>query len=397
MHDLTTTSTHLLPTSTTHTPPQFFAMSGVDDVETGRKNYKDPYTPNHPVPTVQKYREKKQEREEEYGTANADGGQDDDRSKLERLGDAYTTLRHGKEAANPDENTQPYKAENKNFGHDEEVADDHAGRVESSRVNNDQQDHDTAEDTTEGILNEVDPKKARKAMKKFSADGTEREVTDPVTHLPVIIHDFTSKDLKKTPKNGPPAGSEPTTATGGAAVNKRDEQLGAEAQDAQDAHTVMETLFPPPDFAITRDQITDVYRKAMTAGLGIVSVSLTAVVAVFQITRNSTGWPRAFFTLLEIGVSLGVSAAVILGMRQWTENKIHGVWETEVWHAERQQGKRMAKSQTPESAQWLNSLLASVWPLINPDLFTSVSDTLEVSSIASKVELKLICVGRHAG
>ncbi|KAF2474538.1 meiotically up-regulated gene 190 protein [Lindgomyces ingoldianus] len=353
-------------------------MSGVDDVENSQRKNKAPYTSHHPIPTVQKYREEKQQREEDY---RAPDELEDDHSKLDRLGDAYNTLRYGKEAAAPADNTQPYKAENKNFGQDEHVADDHAGRTGKDHQEGDGKesgcDGNTAEDTTEGILHEMDPKKARKAMKKFSADGTEREVTDPVTHLPVTIHDFTGKDLKMTPKNGPPAGSELRSATGGTAMRKSEEQLSAEGQDAQDAHTIMETLFPPPDFAITREQITGVYRKALTAGLGIVSASLTVVVAIFQITRTSTGWSRAFFTLLEIGVSLGVSAAIILGMRQWTENKIRGVWETEVWHAEWQQGKKLAKSQTAESAQWLNSLLASIWPLINPDLFTSVSDTLE--------------------
>lgn len=357
-------------------------MSGVDDVETGRKSHKAPYTPHNPIPTVQKYREEKQQREEEYGKPEDE--QLDNRTKLDRLGDAYTTLRHGKEAAHPDENTQPYKAENKNFGHDDEQADDHAGRVEKEEEQKDEQEgegdnEDTAEDTTEGMLNEMDPKKARKAMKKFTADGAEREVTDPVTHLPVQIHDFTDKDLKKTPKNDPPAGEEAKSATGAAAMNKSDEQLKAEEQDAQDSHTVMEALFPPPDFQMTRDEINETYSKAMTAGLGTVSLSLTAVVALFQFTRHSTGWSRALFTLLEVVVSLGVSAAVIVGMRQYTQNRINGVWETEVWQAERQQGKKLAKSQTAESAQWLNSLLGSIWPLINPDLFTSVSDTLEVS------------------
>ncbi|KAF2108948.1 hypothetical protein BDV96DRAFT_586265 [Lophiotrema nucula] len=350
---------------------------GVEDAQTGRQNYKSPYTPHHKIPTVQKYREEKAEREQEYPTT--DGEEQEDHSKKDRIGQAYNTLRYGKEAADPDESSQPYQAENKNFGADEDEADDHAGRVEKSskELPQDTGDEEEAEDTTEGMLNEMDPKKARKAMKKYSADGTEREVTDPVTHLPVKIHDFTGKDLKSTPKNGPPAGSAPESATGYNAATKSDEQLDKERQDANDGHTTMEALFPPPDFAVTREEITDVYRKAMTAGLGIVSVSLTAVVAMFQLSRNTTGWSRAFFTSLEIAVSLGVSAAVILGMRQWTENKIKNVWETEVWHAERQKGKKLVKSQTAESAQWLNSLLASVWPLINPDLFTSVSDTLE--------------------
>lgn len=356
-------------------------MSGVEDAEASQRKHKSPYTPHHPVPTVQQYREEKQQREEKYGTSE---GEQDDRSKLSRLGDAYTALRHGPDAVNPDENTQPYKAENKNFGHDEEVAEDHAGRVEKEKEKSDQQngeqDEDQPEDTTEGMLNESDPKKARKAMKNWSADGTEREVTDPVTHLPVSIHDFTEKDLKQTPKNGPPAGSEPKSASGAEAMNKSNEQLAAEGKEAADAHGGMEALFPPPDFAMTRNEINDVYKKAMTAGLGIVSVSLTLVVGLFQITQGSTGWSRGFFTLLEIAVGLGVSVAAILGMRQWTENKINDVWETEVWQAERQLGKRKATSHTAESAQWLNSLLASIWPLTNPDLFTSISDTLEVSA-----------------
>ncbi|ORX97548.1 meiotically up-regulated gene 190 protein [Clohesyomyces aquaticus] len=354
-------------------------MSGVDDAENVQRKHKAPYTSHHPIPTVQKYREEKEQRQEQYGSP--DSQPEDDRTKLDRLGDAYDTLRYGKEAANPDENTQPYEAENKNFGFDEQVADDHAGKAGKNGKQDEGQtkgeDDDVAEDTTQGMLTEMNPKKARKQMKKSSRDGTEREVTDPVTHLPVVIHDFTDKDLKLTPKNGPPAGAEPETSTGGAAMRKSEERLMAEGADAQDAHSVMETLFPPPDFAITREEITDVYRKALTAGLSIVSVSLTAVVAMFQLTRSTTGWSRGFFTLLEISVSLGISAAVILGLRQWTEKNIKNVWETEVWHAERQQGKKLSKSPTPESAQWLNSLLASIWPLINPDLFTSISDTLE--------------------
>lgn len=360
-------------------------MSGVEDVEASQRRHKAPYTPHHPVPTVQKYREEKQQREEQYG--HSDDGQQDDRTKTNRLTDAYTALRHGKEAVNPDESTQPYKSMNKNLETDEnDIADDHAGRIQP-KSNADlergddgsQDDDDTPKDTTEGMLTEADPKKARKSMKKWSADGTEREVTDPVTHLPVTIHDYTDKDLKMTPKNGPPAGTEPKSMTGGFAANKSDEQLREEQIDSQDAHSGTEPLFPPPDFAVTRQGINDAYQKAITAGLGIVSASLITVVLLFQFTRGFTGWSRAAFTLLELAVSVGVAGAVVLGIRQWSENKINDVWETEVWHAEKQKGQKLVKTNVPESAQWLNSFLASVWPLINPDLFTSISDTLEVS------------------
>lgn len=357
-------------------------MSGVDDIQNSNVKHKSAYTPHHPVPTVKGYREEKSRREEQYGV---DGGsnddQEDDRSKMGRLGDAYTALMHGKDALHPTPETQPYKAENKNFGDNEtEEADDHAGRVDARQGNDDdddEKDSQTAEDTTEGMLANQDPKKARKSMKKWSADGTEREVTDPVTHLPIKIHDFTTKDLKETPKNGPPAGAEPESATGAAAREKDNDQLAREEDDANEAHESMESLFPPPDFQMTREGITDAYRKAMTAGLGLIGLSLTSVVALFQFTRYAEGWSRFAFAVLELGMCVGVSAGVVVGMRQWTENKINTVWETEVWQAERQLGKKFAKSRTAESAQWLNSLLASVWPLINPDLFTSIADTLE--------------------
>ncbi|KAF1949613.1 hypothetical protein CC80DRAFT_256363 [Byssothecium circinans] len=361
-------------------------MSGVDDVQNTQRKHQAPYTPHHPIPTVQGYREEKKQRDKQYGKASE--GEEDDRSKISRLGDAYTALRHGPEAVNPNEDTQPYPAENKNLGYDEEEADDHADGVDTSKGDDDRQednkdqqeedkDSETAEDTTEGMLNQTDPKKARKAMKKFSADGTEREVTDPVTHLPVTIHDFTDKELKMTPKNGPPAGTEARSATGAAGVNKSQEQLAQEGQESQDSHSDMGGLFPPPDFQITREEVTGVYKQAITAGLGIVGGSLTLVVALFQFTRYFTGWSRMLFAVLEIVVCLGVAGGAVVGVRQWTENKINNVWETEVWEAERQQGKKLARGRTAESAQWLNSLLASVWPLINPDLFTAISDTLE--------------------
>jgi hypothetical protein len=107
-------------------------MSGVDDVQTGRKTHKAPYTTHNPIPTVQKYREEKQNRQEQYGSSR--DGDAEERGKLDRLGDAYNTLRYGKEAANPSEETQPFTNESKNVEpRDEEVADDHAGRLNQEK------------------------------------------------------------------------------------------------------------------------------------------------------------------------------------------------------------------------------------------------------------------------
>lgn len=373
-------------------------MSGVDDIHSSRKNHKAPYTPHHPVPTIHKYREEKHDREEKYGTSEGNAGSDDG-GKRSRIGEAYTTLRYGKEANNPDESTQPYMSQNKNIPHEEELADDHAGRLEKEnkeKENGENGDSETAEDTTQGVSFDQNPKKARKEMKKHKPDGTEREVTDPVTHLPIKVHDFTDKELKGTPENGPSAGSEPRSATGSAGRDKSDEQLKEEEKETQEGYDGMARLFPPPDFQVTRDEITKIYRRSMTIGLAIVSGSLTLIVAFFQLTRFTTGWSRTLFTTLEVLASVAVSVAIIVGMRTYTENRINGAWDSEVWHAEREQGKKWAKSQTAESAQWLNSLLASIWPLINPDLFTAIGDTLEVNDSFNMGAWRLTKTGCHA-
>ncbi|KAJ5642781.1 meiotically up-regulated protein [Penicillium lividum] len=49
--------------------------------------------------------------------------------------------------------------------------------------------------------------------------------------------------------------------------------------------------------------------------------------------------------------------------------------------------RKQIDAHAPESTQWLNSLLASVWLLVNPDLFSSLVDTLEDSMQASLPKL----------
>jgi hypothetical protein len=353
-------------------------MSGVEDVEGARRSHKSPYTARNPIPTVQKYREEKQRRQTEYGHPDPDEDNVDGRNRRERIGDAYNAFTHGTDAHI--EGDQPYDAENKNLAREREEAPDHAGQTvtaNSKQLPQDQSSEASAEDTTEGVLTEQDPKKARKHMKKFSADGTERKVTDPVTHLPVVIHDFTDKDLKGTAENDPPVGIEPKTRTGTGGIEKTDDMLRDDQHDSENSHKAMEVLFPPPEFDNTRQEITTVYRRAVEVGLGIIAVGLLGIRALFWFTRNSSGWVKQSFLLIELAMSTGVAVGTIVFMRQWTDNKIKNVWDVEVWQAERQQGKKLAKSETAESTQWLNSLMASIWPLINPDLFTSISDTLE--------------------
>lgn len=48
-----------------------------------------------------------------------------------------------------------------------------------------------------------------------------------------------------------------------------------------------------------------------------------------------------------------------------------------MWQAERIQAHKELHSEHPESTRWFNKLIGSIWPLINPEIFASLGDTLE--------------------
>lgn len=86
------------------------------------------------------------------------------------------------------------------------------------------------EDTSE-LNTASNTKDKRKTLKKRKDEGNERVVTDPVTHLPVKIHDFTSKALEKVAKNDPAYGTTPRTASGLSNKEKSSDQLKSELEE----------------------------------------------------------------------------------------------------------------------------------------------------------------------
>ena len=260
----------------------------------------------------------------------------------------------------------------------------HEGGAKDNEQNeSDQQGTGTfLEDTSQAIDNALDPRQKRKKTKHMSRDHTAREVTDPITHLPVMVHDSTDKELKSVPENEPPPGLESRTATGFSGKTKNDVQLQKETDQQQGGHRAMEKLFPPPDFDIVKEEMANIYGVAITVGLAsVLLVSLLLLVGT-QILTSSSNLGRSWLGLLVSSSLLLVSGLVAGGciiyvVRGWLKSRINSVWDDQLWEAARKQEVSTTESPTPESVQWLNSLLSSVWGLINPDLFASLVDTLE--------------------
>lgn len=380
-------------------------MEGQEDTEDARRSYKAPYTNKHHIPTIGKYREEKARRQDEAGAELEDDEDDAGLSKTQAALATYKQIRQGVTGSDEVKGKPVYPTVNQNVLADGEPPQQQKEQAETSK--SDEQDgsdgdsdsaddnDDDAEveeeeaeaenapkDTTEDSSTR-DPKERRKELKKGRRKNKRapREVTDPVTHLPATIHDFTNNDIKRTPQNEPPAGSVPHTSTGLSNKSKDETQLTKEEADVQGVHDGMEKLFPPPEWENARREIIKTYDTSSKATLLALTVVLLGALPLQEYFNFPNGIKNAtirytckiLYPLLAVGFAWGSNYLV----RGWTANKIHDAWENEIWEAERHKGRKFASSQSPESTQWLNSLFASVWPLINPDLFTSLSDTLE--------------------
>lgn len=324
------------------------------DTDAGHRAATAPYTSHHPVPNIQKYEEQLRHRKElESG--------DSSNETPEQSG-----------------NAPPYTSENRNA--EEPAASDGvpgeaAGGGDVTEQGN--QDGKKQTGSHESAETTQDPKQKRKNMKHRKADGGGREVTDPVTHLPVTIHDSTEKELKNVPGNYPPAGSEPRSSTTAA---KDQSQLHKEKDEAEGEHKGMEKLFPPPEFQPVKEQMASLYTRVIVIGL---CVSALTSLAIFYASHLMSGYGRqshtnfilSTFVIPTSGLALG--GAFLWVLQGWMCSKIEGIWDDELWEASKTQEHKLIDSPTPESTQWLNSILASVWPLINPDLFTNLADMLE--------------------
>lgn len=358
-------------------------MSGGNDFDeaTSNRYTNAPYTPRHPVPTIGGYGTIQEERH--AADIEANGQRDAGESSLQTIIESVKTHvgldPSSKEKSSSEE--QPYKSKNHNTELSKpETGDffkDDQGNVQADGKGGKSEEHSDGE-STEVTANEQDARKKRRNMKHMKRDTAGREVTDPVTHLPVTIHDSTSKELHKVSENNPPPDSSTRLKDG----SKSKTQLNKEREQTQSEHRGMKKLFPPPHFEATQLALTEVYTRAITFGLvSTGSTTLLMLIAAQGLFGGKEGTSSSYLLVylgivLVVGVS--IAAGLILGVRAWLGKRVGDVWEDQVWEAAKAEEEDDDDgSPTPESTKWLNSLLSAVWPLINPDLFTSLADTLE--------------------
>ncbi|KHN96842.1 meiotically up-regulated protein [Metarhizium album ARSEF 1941] len=240
-------------------------------------------------------------------------------------------------------------------------------------------------DTSQVDPASTDVKQRRKQLRLRRKERAEREVTDPVTHLPVTIHDFTDEALKETLSEHAVFKSDKRYATGLSSNRDSTEHLQSQTRGLQQLHQRMSRRFPPPDFDLLNQNITAISNRGLTFGLAGLAI---AVLSAFFLGGFCHGTKQTDLGLepdcgsskwwiLSTVFIAGAILAVIAGVRDYTTRKISNIFQDEVWDAHRQQLAKDMDKQETETTIWLNSVLGAVWPLINPDLFLSLSDTLE--------------------
>jgi len=339
-----------------------------------------PYNARHPIPTIQGYQGKKEERQHDSAlsapveakpkVSDVERG-DNDRNLLEKTKDFIRPGNHEKEP--PSNEHHPYKTQNRNIeqsaslegpDYGDEQAKEHAAKDER-----DQEQHGQSKaesplgDTSEAINSPLDPKQKRKYMKTFKRDHAPREVTDPVTHLPVTIHDSTKKELDAVSEYDLPLGSESRTTTEGSAASKDSSEPNREAREEQAQQRGIEKLFPPPSFDYAREEIVKVCSIAVMVGLGsvlIVSVLAFTVCHAFisteAVSRSRSKAIISYASTVSFAFTLG--GAIIWVLQGWLKNRVRSAWDDGVWTAEKIQEERTSDSEIPESTKWLNSILS---------------------------------------
>ncbi|KAI0398109.1 hypothetical protein F5Y17DRAFT_412319 [Xylariaceae sp. FL0594] len=366
------------------------------------RSNKQPHSGRHPIPTVQGYRNQRKELGNQVQDEERAQQGPEDESKTKRAYHSAKAIFKDEDGANtPDNRHDPYPVANHNYAKNlgqptqdrdatpvketETVSERHLHKEDDGGSSKKEKKGEKS--ATEHVAGAIDPKEKRKAMKKKQRHAEGREVTDPVTHLPIVIHDQTEKDLRSVPENEPEPGTHHTLATGPAGASKSDRELQTEKQMSQRSYNMMQRVFPPPDFDVTKQELATVYKQAVYAGLSVISflvliffiVPGPLVNPVSRLSVDGKTWLGALLSLSRLLVFLALSAATVVGLGQWADKRASDIFDTESWDASRREEQAILgdEEELPESAQWLNSLVASIWPLINPDLFTSLVDQIE--------------------
>ncbi len=217
--------------------------------------------------------------------------------------------------------------------------------------------------------------KAHKNQTREAGPG-QKTVTDPTTGKQVVIEDV-GEDYMEKAKN--PVLSVPNANLGkDTTVQSHESQSISEYKHNQD-------ITAPPD-PVAEGSTSDVPIHGEKTNIlfhPTPTVSYEPTFARLE-QRGLYLIIGVFFAIIILGKTFGgrylgiipLAMCISSGIWLWIKEVVRSGREVE-WESEKERGKTATANLLPESVEWMNTLLGIVWGLINPDMFSSVADTLE--------------------
>ncbi|KAK3111542.1 hypothetical protein LTR53_013123, partial [Teratosphaeriaceae sp. CCFEE 6253] len=204
----------------------------------------------------------------------------------------------------------------------------------------------------------------------------QKVVTDPVTGKQVTIEDA-NKDMMESAKN-------PTLSVPNANLGKPT-TVQTEAGQNLDDYKHNQDVTAPPD-PIAEGSTSDVPIHGEKTNILFHPTPSVSYEPTFKRLEERGLFLviGLFFGIVILGKTFGgkyigiipLAACVSSGVWLWVKEVVRSGREVE-WHSEKVRGQTATANLLPESVEWMNTLLAVVWGLINPDMFQAVADTLE--------------------
>ncbi|KAG9019015.1 hypothetical protein FRB90_007187 [Tulasnella sp. 427] len=190
-----------------------------------------------------------------------------------------------------------------------------------------------------------------------------RMVKDPVTGQMVLVKDAKLEQYQSGKLNH----LDPNDPKGGPATQAAGTNADSASQPAPDpAHpgNVLIHTFPPA---------SDVSLGPFMAQLDrLMYAIIGGSTLLWFFTAFGHGWKHFFWTSFYISTFAGAATTLASLAQRGVEKEVERVRA----NMHRERGQKYSPP-TPESVEWLNAFLQTVWGLINPDMFVPVADTVE--------------------
>ncbi|KAF2745889.1 hypothetical protein M011DRAFT_520135 [Sporormia fimetaria CBS 119925] len=211
---------------------------------------------------------------------------------------------------------------------------------------------------------------------KMGVEGTQKTVTDPTTGKEVVIEDV-SKSMMQQVEN-------PVLSVPNANLQK-DTPVKTTASQSGEEYRKAQDVTAPPD-PVEPGSTSDVPIHGEKTNILFHPTPSVSYEPTFEALERRAGYLciGILFTTIVVGKMFGgaliglvpLGMCLSSGVWLWVKEVIRSGREVE-WHSEQTRGQMATANLLPESVEWMNTLLAIIWGLIDPDMFIGVADTLE--------------------